>query len=242
MTAAFLRDFMPYGAPDLQEAERPHLVRALALGSSLAILLFAVAWSVSVMVPHPGSRMQEIIFPPPFTVDPDYTVMPPPPLAPIPIAEPSAAKSEVGVPQPVEDTPENLDKTLAPPGEANAPPFQGGSDAGVVPHSDPVPVGPINERGAVLLVDEIPAPVREVKPDYPDIAKQAGIEGLVIVDVLVGTDGRVLETHIDPRINVMMLNESALEAARKWVFTPAILKNQPVMAWIKLPFRYVLHE
>src|SRR4029434_4478896 len=29
MTAALLREFMPYGAPDLQDAERPNLVRAL---------------------------------------------------------------------------------------------------------------------------------------------------------------------------------------------------------------------
>src|SRR4029077_7318530 len=49
MTASILRQFMPYGAPDLQEAERPHLVRALALGSAIAISVFALAWSLSLI-------------------------------------------------------------------------------------------------------------------------------------------------------------------------------------------------
>src|SRR5207249_8953855 len=53
MTADILRQFMPYGAPDLQEAERPHLVRALALGSAIAISVFALAWSLSLMLVHP---------------------------------------------------------------------------------------------------------------------------------------------------------------------------------------------
>jgi protein TonB len=240
MTASLLREFMPYGAPDLQDAERPHLVRALALGSLLASSLFALAWSLSVMFPHPGSGMHKIIANP-IDVSPDVTV-PPPLVAPMPIAKPTAAKPEVGVPLPVEDTPEMLDKPAMATAGTSGPATTGAtSEDHPAPPPVPVNVGPVNQPGQVLFVDELPVPAREVKPEYPEIARQAGVEGLVIIDALIGTDGRVVEVHIDPRINVVMLNESALEAARKWVFTPAIDKGQPVMVWIKLPFRYTLH-
>ena len=243
MTAAFLREFMPYGAPELQDAERRHLVRALAFGSLFASLLFAVAWSLNLVLVHHSSPERNITIPP-ITVDPGLRVIePPPPISPIPIAQPSAVKPEVGVPQPVEDTPQNLEKILAPPGETPGP--VDGGESGVreaPPLPPPTRVGPVNDIGTPFFVDEIPAPVRIVKPDYPDLPKQAGVEGLVIVDVLVGTNGRVVEAQIDPRINVPMLNESALEAARKWVFTPAIQKGQPVMVWMKLPFHYTLHQ
>lgn len=243
MTAAFLHEFMPYGAPELQDAERRHLVRGLALGSLLASLLFAVAWSLSLVLVHHASPEPNVIISP-FTVDPDFHVLePPPPIAQVPIAQPSVSTPEVGVPQPAQDTPLNLENTLALPGETHGPPEageSGGREAPPLP--PPTRVGPVNERGTPFFVDEIPAPVREVKPEYPDIAKQAGVEGLVIVDVLVGTNGRVVEAQIDPRINVLMLNESALKAARQWVFTPAIQRGQPVMVWMKLPFHYTLHQ
>ena len=243
MTAAFLRDFMPYGAPALQDAERRHLVRGLAFGSLLASLLFAVAWSLNLVLVNHSSPERNVISPP-FTVDPDFHVIePPPPIATVPIAQPSASKLEVGVPQPVEDTPQNLEKSLALPGETLGPREIGESGVREAPPlPPPTRVGPVNDRGTPFFVDEIPAPVREVKPEYPEIARQAGVEGLVIVDVLVGTNGRVVEAQIDPRINVLMLNQSALEAARQWVFTPAIQKGQPVMVWMKLPFHYTLHQ
>jgi len=143
---------------------------------------------------------------------------------------------------PVEDTPEMLDKPAMATAGTSGPATTGAtSEDHPAPPPVPVNVGPVNQPGQVLFVDELPVPAREVKPEYPEIARQAGVEGLVIIDALIGTDGRVVEVHIDPRINVVMLNESALEAARKWVFTPAIDKGQPVMVWIKLPFRYTLH-
>ena len=240
MTAAFLRDFMPYGAPDLQDAERPHLSRALALGSLLASLLFAAAWSLSLVLPHSPPRVREVEFDPIF-IEPNVAIPPISPVSEMTSVKPSAAKEQVGVPQPVADTPENAEKTLAPPADAQGPPITGEAGTRGMPPAPPAQVGPVNRRGEVLFVDELPAPAREVKPEYPELAKQAGVQGLVIVDVLVGADGRVLEAHIDPKINELMLNESALEAARKWVFTPAMQNGHPVMVWMKLPFRYTLH-
>jgi protein TonB len=239
-----LRSFMPYGAPDLQEAAARHMVRALSLGSALATTLFALAWWLSLMLVHPALERAKIEAVP-FTVDPNFHVLqPPPPVAPVPMVKPVAAKTVDAIPVPVKDTPEVLDRTIPSQGQTDAGPIatNGGREGtGAPPVTAKIDDGPINQPGEVPFPDELPVEVRAVKPEYPDLAKQAGVEGLVIVDVLVGRDGRVQEARIDPRINILLLNESALVAARKWVFTPAMMKGLPVSVWIKIPFRFTLH-
>jgi protein TonB len=91
-------------------------------------------------------------------------------------------------------------------------------------------------------VDQLPAAVTVIEPKYPDIAIQAQVEGLVLVHVRVGKDGRVAEARLDPKANVLLLNDAALEAARRWVFTPALMGNRPVSVWVNIPFRFKLRD
>ena len=67
------------------------------------------------------------------------------------------------------------------------------------------------------------------------------MEGLVIVNVLVGKTGRVLDAQLDPKRQVPILNEWALAAARQWVFTPALANGKPVAVWTAIPFHFRLH-
>jgi protein TonB len=90
-------------------------------------------------------------------------------------------------------------------------------------------------------VDVLPQEVREVKPPYPDLAREAGVEGRVLVHVLVGIDGHVLRAEADPHATVPMLEAAAVEAAREWVFTPALANGHPVKAWATIPFNFTLH-
>ncbi len=81
-----------------------------------------------------------------------------------------------------------------------------------------------------VYADELPVLVTDVPPVYPEIAKEAGNEGDVLLRVLIGKDGRVLDVHIDQ--SNPMLDEAAVTAARKWVFKPALSGNHPVAVWI----------
>ena len=83
--------------------------------------------------------------------------------------------------------------------------------------------------------------VKRVVPEYPRFAKEAGVEGLVMVKVLVGKDGRVLDARLVEKFQVPMLNAAALEAARQWVFTPGLVTGRPVACWTAIPFRFRLH-
>jgi TonB family protein len=75
---------------------------------------------------------------------------------------------------------------------------------------------------------------------YPAIARKAGVQGKVLVNVLVGIDGNVLKTTIEESDN-LLLNESAIQAVLKpGIFSPAIQDNRPVKCWIMIPINFKL--
>ncbi|MFT5232736.1 MAG: protein TonB [Candidatus Krumholzibacteriia bacterium] len=78
------------------------------------------------------------------------------------------------------------------------------------------------------------------KPEYPEVARMAQVEGTVIVKVLVGPDGSVLEAQVIQSVH-SLLNKAAIEAAFKCKFIPGKQRNIPVKAWMALPFNFRLH-
>jgi periplasmic protein TonB len=87
--------------------------------------------------------------------------------------------------------------------------------------------------------EEPPVPVREVRPNDPDFARQAGAEGTVLLKVLVGTDGRVKMVELAQ--SIPLLDAAAVATAREWVFKPALVSGHPVNVWVGLPMRFRLH-
>lgn len=68
--------------------------------------------------------------------------------------------------------------------------------------------------------------VNKVMPRYPAEAKQAGIEGTVRMEVVIGADGKVLRTEVIS--GPPLLVPAALEAVRQWTYKPTLLNGQPV--------------
>jgi protein TonB len=242
MTAAFLHRFMPYGAPDLLDAARPNLARALAGSSAAACLLFAAAWSVSLVLARSEARSIPIVIAPHQMEQLDHVVLPPPPpvitvaVTPAPLQRAVAA---VPVPVPETAAPDNttvMDQSQL--GTAIGP----GATSGAKIDVPPGPGGPVNQPGRVAIVDQLAEAVHIVQPHYPDIALQAQVEGLVMVYARVGKDGRVLEVKLDSRLHVPLLDETALDAVRRWVFTPAIDHDRPVEVWVNVPIRFSIHD
>lgn len=94
--------------------------------------------------------------------------------------------------------------------------------------------------GEYVPIDELPEVVHRTAPRYPPQAKEAGLEGTVIVQTLVGKDGRVKDVRVAKSIPV--LDQAAVEAVRQWVFKPALVNNQPVAVWIAVPVKFTLHH
>jgi protein TonB len=63
--------------------------------------------------------------------------------------------------------------------------------------------------------------VRDVKPRYPSAAADRGIQGVIVLEVTIGSDGRVLDLRVLRAIPY--LDQAALDAAVQWEFDPQAL-------------------
>ncbi len=91
-------------------------------------------------------------------------------------------------------------------------------------------------------VEEKPKPLYIPKPPYPERARQAGIEGQVVIKALLDIDGSVMEIEILKSSGNEALDEAAANAARQAKFTPAKQRENPVRVWISLPFNFSLRQ
>jgi protein TonB len=87
-----------------------------------------------------------------------------------------------------------------------------------------------------VYVEELPEAVHKVPPVYPDWARAAKLEGTVLVQALVGMDGRVADTRIVK--SIPGLDGAAVDAVRQWVFKPAISGGRPAAVWVAIPVRF----
>ena len=88
--------------------------------------------------------------------------------------------------------------------------------------------------------DEPPILMKIVIPTYPELAKQAGIEGTVLLSVLVGTDGAVLDVSVLWSDITPAMEKAAIAAARLFEFSPATQNTRPVKARISIPVVFKL--
>ncbi len=73
---------------------------------------------------------------------------------------------------------------------------------------------------------------------YPEVARQAGIEGRVTVKVLVGTDGNVLKVGSVSGPDVFY--DEVQDKAMNLQFTPGLQNGKPVKVWVTVPFNFKL--
>jgi periplasmic protein TonB len=90
-----------------------------------------------------------------------------------------------------------------------------------------------------VAFDTKPEIINYVKPKYSEFAREAGLEGTVMIDVLVGTDGRVKEARISRSVH-SALDSEALVAARRALFSPGKQREIPVEVWVTLPYNFTL--
>lgn len=78
------------------------------------------------------------------------------------------------------------------------------------------------------------------KPDYPRIAKRHGYEGLVVLNVFVMESGSVGKVELKKSSGYDVLDNSALDAVRKWIFVPGKKNGRAVSSWVVVPIRFDL--
>jgi protein TonB len=182
--------------------------------------------------------MANDILPAPRTMIGAFTAQPAPPPPPPPAgrdatpsdkpagAVRSAAPSEA--PSSIDPEPETTTSAIGQPGgvPGGLPDGLVGA-AGIVPAipempAPPMPTRPVPVGGRI----KEPAKIRHVAPVYPVIAQQVRLEGIVIIEAIIGVDGRVKEARV--LRSKPLLEQAALDAVRQWVFTPTTLNGVPV--------------
>lgn len=89
----------------------------------------------------------------------------------------------------------------------------------------------------VADLEKRPEPVSQIAPAYPDALRKAKVEGLVTLIFVLDETGRVE----DPRVENSSRPEfekPALDAIRKWRFSPGQKDGQAVRTYIRVPLRF----
>jgi protein TonB len=105
---------------------------------------------------------------------------------------------------------------------------------------DAPPPPPSGPKVAFIPYDLAPRAKTAIKPIYPEIAQEAGIEGVVVVQAFIDERGRVKETLILKGVPNTGLNEAAMDAIRRTKFHPAEQRERPVAVWISIPVNFRL--
>jgi protein TonB len=91
------------------------------------------------------------------------------------------------------------------------------------------------------LVTAMPTLVEEYRIPYPLEAKAKSIQGAVVMELLIDSQGNVREAKLIEGPGGG-LNEAALEAVRKFRFNPARIETQAVTVRIRYAYRFVLER
>lgn len=80
-------------------------------------------------------------------------------------------------------------------------------------------------------------------PPYPLVARRLGMEGLVLLDVLVGPDGQAAEVRVEKSSGFPVLDEAALTTVRRaWRFVPGRRGGKPIESRVTVPIRFRLSD
>ena len=84
------------------------------------------------------------------------------------------------------------------------------------------PAEPVRVGGNIIA----PTKTKNIDPVYPPVAQAARVSGVVILEAVIGPDGRV--TNVNILRSVPLLDDAAVAAVRQWEYTPTLLNGVPV--------------
>ncbi len=82
--------------------------------------------------------------------------------------------------------------------------------------------------------------LRNPAPAYPIVARRLGHAGKVLLHVFVDGNGRPQKVEITKSSGYQLLDQSALDAVRKWRFVPARDGDHAIASWVTIPIIFKL--
>jgi protein TonB len=219
--------------PSIRRGRMTTLVVSLVVHAALLAAIIILPLLAYDYLPAPGEAIRAFFVAPPEVAPPPPPPPPPPagvrvktrtPVAPQPV-EPKAFVAPIEVPAAV--VPEvALDTGGIEGGVAGG--VEGGVPGGVVggivgglPAEAPPPPKVVRIGGQIIA----PKLLNKVTPEYPELAKAARLQAVVILEAWVGLDGRVKSVKV--LRGAPLFDEPALAAVQQWRYKPLLLNGQP---------------
>lgn len=198
---------------------------------ALSIVVHVLAACAAVMVPllatdelpAPRTATEFIQVVPP--------AQPPPPPAPVKstqVVQPAQTNAApLDVPNGIQPEPAIAPALDAPPIDHGIISF-GNCDNCAIADVLPPPPPPPPSQGPIRVGGNIKPPqkITDIAPVYPALAKIAHVDGVVVLEAVIGEDGTVRDVRV--LRSIQLLDEAAMEAVRQWRFTPTLLNGEPV--------------
>jgi len=119
----------------------------------------------------------------------------------------------------------------------------GGNRVGVIGGTGDKPGRPIQVQNEPIEISgEVQAPVliTRVEPAYPETARRLHLSGLVMLQAIINTSGRVEELRVT-RSAGALLDAAAISAIEKWIYRPATLHDRAVKVFLTVTVDFALH-
>jgi periplasmic protein TonB len=99
----------------------------------------------------------------------------------------------------------------------------------------------VGDGAPVFVTGNMVAPVllEKIEPGYPDAARVARLPGKVVLQAIIGTDGRVESVEVVSSTN-SLFDAAAADAVRKWRYRPASMGGRPVKVYFSVAVTFVL--
>jgi periplasmic protein TonB len=91
---------------------------------------------------------------------------------------------------------------------------------------------PLRVGGAI----GVPIKIRDVRPAYPEDARAAGVQGVVILEAVIDETGAVSSARV--LRSIPLLDQAAVDAVRQWQFTPTLLNGAPVSVMMTVTINF----
>jgi len=148
----------------------------------------------------------------------------------------------IPIPDPTPDDPEPVfDKELL-----DVPPLDystelGSSTSAVIPPVPPGSVGLGGPGNAMEITGNVVPPKRVFAPEpvYPEDARQAHVQGVVVLETIIDTLGQVKNIKVLKGLP-LGLSEAAAAAVAQWRFKPALLEDKPVAVYYMVTISFSL--
>jgi TonB family protein len=85
-----------------------------------------------------------------------------------------------------------------------------------------------------------PRPIYDPDPQYSEAARQARFQGAVVLQIVVGADGRTRDVRVQRSVG-MGLDQKAIEAVQQWRFEPAMKDGHPVATQVNVEVFFRLY-